>query len=159
MGRCWKVHKDRGRRSHTASIRNDHVNIASAKADTLNEIKLGMIGPRAMRSAIPWMTQISFLRKLGASSPRRAGRTNPAPKKRYRIAPIRRTHAPVLSSAQTRAESTSISAASVSISNRAPNSVDVPVRRATQPSTPSSNMIPVPSPTMDQRPKVPSDSA
>jgi hypothetical protein len=42
----------------------------------------GMIGPRATRSAIPWITHTHFRRRLGGNSPARAGKGQEARTKR-----------------------------------------------------------------------------
>src|SRR5260221_7241041 len=83
------------------------------------------------------MTQIALPRRVDRSGLRIHGRTEPAAMNRYRSRPESITHAPALPYCQTRIERIRISSASTSMSKRAPNAVDVFVRRASHPSTPS----------------------
>jgi len=75
--------------------------------------------------------------KLGGRFPRKAGSNRVARTNAYRSSPAIMTHGPALPSRQAQIDMTRINSASVSMSKRAPKALDMPVRRASQPSSAS----------------------
>ena len=86
----------------------------------------------AITSAMPWIAATHLHHIRNRACPRSQGRASFAARKTYLARPIASTQRP--RSRATYVLSTSSSAASVSMSKRAPNRLTVPVRRATRPS-------------------------
>lgn len=125
----------RWRRSQSTSRPNDHTSEASASTVNAAETPAGRSPEQAASRTTPCSAATVLRAKPGGSGALSHGSTHAAATKAYRMAPITSTHGPSVRAS--RALSTRIRKASTSMSKRAPRADEVPVRRATLPSTAS----------------------
>jgi hypothetical protein len=107
-----------------------------AVATSATAAATGRIPAAATTSTMPCAAATAFAENRAGRLALSHGSSQPAATKAYRNPPMTSTHGPV--SAATCMLRTSNRKASASMSNRAPSSLTVPVRRATRPSTKSS---------------------